>query len=426
MRGLHFARSSMPGWKKALAFVFGFCIEFNILIGGGGDGALALGNYGFRITDFLSIAAIVFLGFHMLVRRSLIILVLFGLVVAAIISFRLFDPFFWIEPHTEIMVGRYVSYGFAGLYVALLLSDTRAVNLFCSGLIAGLLATVPIFVLQNFNFSSTLVDLGLTSALNQIFLLGGNGISRYTALWGHPNEASHVAALASAASAYFVVVHRRFLPSVLVAVGLAITFYYTRTRAGLFAGGATLGISLLFSGQRRIGIVRPMVVASALAIGAIMLSQFDIFASRFLDDPMIVSNYTDRLNTTLAGAEMVLTYPFGVPIAEFQTLMAEQTGISTPHNGFIYFAAIFGLLPLAILIAAFLVNFRVRGNADVFFAFFTMQVCFSFLFEQLPASCSYTFAVCIILARAFLRTGIGRELTPHALVARELIDFRTV
>ncbi len=163
--------------------------------------------------------------------------------------------------------------------------------------------------------------------------------------------------------------------------------------------------------------MKPFVVVGALAFGAIMLSQFDIFASRFLDDPTLASNFTDRLNSTLAGAQMMLKYPFGVPIAGFQTLMAEETGISTPHDGFVYFSAIFGLLPFAIVIAAFSVNFRIRGNEDVFFAFFTMQICFSFLFEQLPANCSYTIALCIILARAFLRTGIARELTPHAVLA---------
>jgi hypothetical protein len=131
-----------------------------------------------------------------------------------------------------------------------------------------------------------------------------------------------------------------------------------------------------------------------------------------------VSNYADRLDSLLGGLELTLMYPFGVPISEFQTLMTAQTGISTPHNGFVYFAAIFGLLALTILVASLVVNFRIRENADVLFAFFTIQVCLSFLFEQLPGNPSYTFVLCIILARAFLRTGIiGRELTLHAKVA---------
>jgi hypothetical protein len=420
MRGLHRDQSTMPGWKKALAFVFGFCIELNIVIGGGGD----LGNYGIRITDLLSIAATVFLGVHIVVQRSRITLLLYVLVVAAIISFRLFDPLFWLEPHTEIIVGRYASYGIASLYVALLLSDIGAANLFCWGLITGLFATVPIFILQESGQSSILVDLGLRSALNPEFFLNELGNSRYVGLWGHPNEASHVASLASAAGAYFVVVHRRFLPLILVAAGLAITFYYTQSRGGLLAGGATLGVSLLFSRQRRIGISRTMVAAFAVAIVAIVLLQFSTFSSRFLDDPTIVSNYADRLDSVLGGLELILTYPFGVPIAEFQTLMNAQTGMSTPHNGFVYFAAIFGLLALAILIASLVVNFRIRGNADVLFAFLTIQVCFSFLFEELPGSCSYTFVLCIIFARAFLRTGIiGRELTLHAEIAPR---YRTV
>lgn len=414
MKGLLLTRPSIPGSQKFLLFLLGFSIEFNILIGGGGD--VSLGSYGYRITDFLAVAAACLLGFHVLVQRShVLVLGLFGLLVATIVSFRLFDPSFWGEPHTQIIVERYVAYGFAGLYVALLLDNTRAADFFCWGLIAGLLATAFTFIIQGTGLSSVLVALGVKSEVTQDFLLSDVGIFRYTGLWGHPNEAGHVAALASAAGAYFVVVHRRFIPGSLVAIGLGITFAYTQTRGGLLAGGATLGISLLFSRQRRLEIVRTLTGAFSIVVVVITLLQFSTFTSRFFDDPMITGNYDERIDTILAGVQVVLDYPFGVPIEEFGNIMTSQTGLPTPHNGFVYFAAVFGLLPLIILLAAFAISFRVRNDADVLCVFLSIQVCFSFLFEQLPPNCSYTFVLCIILARAFLRTGIsGRKVVPDA------------
>jgi len=411
---LPLTRSSISGSQKFLLFLLGFSIEFNILIGGGGD--VSLGTSGYRITDFLAIATACLLGFRVLIRRAnVLVLGLFGLLLAIIVSFRFFDPSFWGESHTQIIVGRYLVYGFAGLYVALLLDNTRAADLFCWGLITGLLATASIFIIQGAGLSSELAALGIKSTGIEDFVLSDVGTSRYTGLWGHPNEAGHVAALASAAGAYFVVVHRRFIPLTLVAIGLGVTFAYTQNRGGLLAGGATLGISLLFSRQRRLEIVRTLTSAFSIVVIVTALLQFSTFTSRFLDDPMIEGNYEERLDTIWAGIHVVLDYPFGVPIREFSDIMTSQTGLPTPHNGFVYFAAIFGLLPLIILLTAFANSLRVRNDADVLCAFLTIQVCLSFLFEQLHPNCSYTFVLCVILARASLRVAAsGRKAAPHA------------
>jgi hypothetical protein len=46
---------------QAVAFLVGFGIQFNVLIGGGGEGVTAIGGFGFRLTDFMSAGAIALL-----------------------------------------------------------------------------------------------------------------------------------------------------------------------------------------------------------------------------------------------------------------------------------------------------------------------------------------------------------------------------
>ena len=99
--------------------------------------------------------------------------------------------------------------------------------------------------------------------------------------------------------------------------------------------------------------------------------------------------------------------------------------MGSPHDGFIFFGGIFGLPPLALLLAAFVAGFRVRNETDIFFALFTAQVTLSFLFEVLPGSYSYAFALCLIGAKAFIRTPIGRELAAQTArpARRKFLSF---
>jgi hypothetical protein len=100
--------------------------------------------------------------------------------------------------------------------------------------------------------------------------------------------------------------------------------------------------------------------------------------------------------------------------------MESASGVGTPHNGFLAFAIILGMVPLLVLLIAFGSNFRIRTNGDAFFFFLTLQVCVSFLFEQLPATYDFAFVTCMIVGYGFLRTGIGSELkaAPPSSAAR--------
>jgi hypothetical protein len=279
-------------------------------------------------------------------------------------------------------------------------------------LIIGLLATIPIFVIQDSQYSSKLIEWGLTAPYAQDEFIGSGGdFIRYAGLSGHPNEAGHVAALSAAAAAYFAYARRKFLPAVIVSVGLLAVFYYARSRAGLFAGGTVVGLSLIVA-RGRVNFVRLTVMLGIVVLSVFLVLQIDFVAARFSDDVAESSNIADRLGSALAGLQVLLAHPFGLPIDVFSSeVFSLSGGLPTPHNGFIFFGGIFGLLPLLALLTVCVVSLRVRDDKDVFFALFTLQITLSLFFEQLPGTCSYEFAICLLMGHTYLRTRIGRELT---------------
>jgi hypothetical protein len=412
----------VPFWKQALAFVFGFCIQFNVLVGGGGGGAAATGGYGFRIMDFLSVLAIMLLGLHVMVGPRLLSLTIFCMMVGLLILIRILEPTIWSDPYTINLAAHYLAYLFAGLYLAVLLAEKQALDKFCWGLVLGLLATVPIFAIQDAGYSSSLVGLGLVPGYYQILSLTVGDTSRYAGLWGHPNEAGHVAAIAAAAGAYFISV-RRYAPVVLVTGGLITVFYYTQCRGGILAGGAVMVLAFLLGRGRQTNLARFPVAAAVVAITIALISQLEFVTWRFEEDPSTANNFAERLSTITSGVQVALSHPFGLPYREFSEIMTAATGgVASPHNGFLLFIGIFGLLPFLVLTVAFLVNLRIRTDIDRFFAFATLQVTFSFMFEQLPESYPFAFMICLILGRAYLKTPICSYLiTP---VAARVYDER--
>jgi hypothetical protein len=407
-----------PLLKQTLAFFFGFCIQFNMLLGGGGQGASAVGGFGYHLLDFVALGATCLLVIHSFTPRRILSLALYGLILGA-----LFLPTAQTSDiRTSILAYHYILYGLAALYVAVLLDDSAALERFCAGLIIGMLATIPIFILQDSVYSSMLVAWGLTPGYAQVF--GGivRDVPRYSGLGSHPNETAHVAALSAAAGAYFCVVRRRLLPLAFVAAGLLVVFYYTWCRGGLIAGGLILAIPFLF-GSGRTSIFRIAIIAVIIILGAALLSQVDFVAARFANDPNISNNTADRVDSVVAGLQVLLTHPFGMSVVDFNSLVAAGSGgVESPHNGFIFFGGIFGFLSLAVLLAAFTMNLRLSARADVFFAAWTLLICVSFLFEQLPGSYSYAFAICLAAAHVFLKTRLGKVLKAHAVRPTVIVE----
>jgi hypothetical protein len=404
------AQEHTPLWKLAFAFIVGFSLQFDMYIGGNGQGAAATGGYGYRLTDFLSVAAVGLLTVHALLPRRLIALAVFAGLIGAMAAIRIIDPTFWDDPRTGILGLHYIAYSFAGLYVAINLSSGAALGMFCWGLIVGLLATIPIYVLQDAGWSANLIQWGFASGFARTFDQLSRDMPRLSGITGHPNEAGHVAALATAAGTYFALLRRGFWPLILVAGGVLATFYYTWSRGGLIASALILAVPFVYV-RGRAALLRIGVTAGILIAAVALLSQLDFVSSRFGDDPNATDNMAQRLESILAGFQVLMMNPFGMSINEFISLVAAGSGgVASPHNGFLFFGGVFGLLPLFVLISAFAMNLRVRTDQDIFFALLTLQICVSFLFEQLPGSLPYVFVMCVLVARAYLRTQIGGEL----------------
>ena len=396
-------------WKQRFAFLVGACLQCNLLIGGNGEGLAATGGYGFRVSDFLLLAAIGFLLIYALPPRRVLILSVFSAIVGMMAVLRIEEPTFWYDPRTATLAMHYLAYSFSGLYIAIICSEEFVVRGFCWGLTAGLAATVPIFVLQDLGYSTSLVALGLVPGWNYDVNLG-SGVARYSGLWGHPNEAGHIAALAGAAGAYFAF-NRRLIPATVVAVSLVAVFYYTQSRGGLIAGASPLVVSLLFQRGRRVNFLKIAVVAIAGLIAVELLLQIQFIAYRFEDDPLAASNLSERFRSTWAGVQIAMANPLGLPLDLYISEERGAAGIQSAHNGFIVFAIVLGVVPFLALVAAFAANCRVRNSTDAFFFFLTLQVSVSCLFEQLPINYDYVFIICLLFGRAFLRTRIGNILT---------------
>ena len=393
-----------------LGFVFGFFSQFNVLVGGNGEGAAATGGYGYRVGDLLCVIAIVLLGIRSLEPRRLVPLAIFSIVVAALSFLRYVESTFLDDPRTVILALHYLGYSFAGLYLAVVLEQGDVRDGFCWGLVLGLVSTVAIFVLQDTGYASVLVNLGLIPGYYEVLHLDIGETLRYSGLWGHPNEAGHVAALAAPGAAYLFFVQRRVVPLALAGAALLAVFYYTQNRGGLLVGGAVLALPLFFGRQGRIQVLRLVVVGAVVWIAVAVVSQIDFISARF-GDPAAQGNIAERLTSIFFGLEVIAGHPFGMSMSEFFSIMAAGTGgVTTPHNGFIFFAAIFGWLPLAVLIAAIVRNLSIRSDADVLFCLIALGFVMSCMFEQVPGSYPFVIVMCMILGRAFVTTHIGSDL----------------
>ena len=415
------AQSRGSLWKQGFVFLVGLCIQFNILVGGGGEGASATGGYGYRIIDFVALGAACLVAIHALAPHRILPIAVYGLIIGVVFV----APALSTDPRTVILTYHYILYSFATLYVVVAIDDVPTLEFFCWGLIAGLLATIPIFVIQDSVYASKLIEWGLTPGYSSVLTGIGWESSRYSGLSGHPNEAGHVAALSAAAGAYFAVVRRRFIPAALVFVGLMIIFYYTWSRGGLLAAGVILAVPFLIT-RGRVTILRVAIMGAILLLLVAVVSQLDFVAFRFAYDPNANNNISDRLDSILAGLQVMLTNPLGLREDQFLSAVASESGgVGSPHDGFIFFGGIFGLPPLALLLAAFATSFLVRDEIDIFFVMFAAQISLSFLFEVLPGSYSYAFALCLVGARAFIRTPIGQELATQTVrpARRKFLSF---
>jgi O-antigen ligase len=151
-----------------------------------------------------------------------------------------------------------------------------------------------------------------------------------------------------------------------------------------------------------------LVVCAVLA--ALVATELPDVGTRLSDQADAEANLTERIDSILAAGEIVLSHPFGQSIEEFQHDLQRATlVVVSPHNGFLFLATILGVPALIIFLFAFVAHLS-DLKSNIFMALLTLQVCASFLFEQISGNRSYVFVLGIILASAYMRTPLGAPL----------------
>ena len=390
--------------ERFIGFLAGFLIEMNILVGGSG-GAAETGGYGYRITDFFSVVCVLLLTTRVYNANRIVSMTLYSVAVAVMFVPQMLSS----EVRTSIFALHYLLYCFSGLYVCLLISENPFP--FCTGLIAGLACTLPIFLLQDSKIPlAQLSNWGLAPAyrpdLNEI----AREMPRYAGLWSHPNEVGHVAALGGPAGAYWYLARRKALPLIIVVICLLATFLFCWSRGGLVSGFSVIAIALLWPKDGRIGSTQVVGVV-IVGLAALLVTQLDFISARFTSDQNFEGNISERLETILQGFRLVLTNPIGLSVDDYMSALDALTGgVKSPHNGFLFFGAVFGVLPVVALIYAMIVNLRPREPSDLFFMLLTIQVLVTFQFEQVSASYGYILVICLLMAKAFIRSEVGAVL----------------
>lgn len=310
---------------------------------------------------------------------------------------------------TATLAAHYILYSLAAVMINYVIQEPRALRLFCYGLVAGLIGSVGLMglVASGLFPTQTLAEMGLTAGYAAEF--GGyvRDTPRSSGLWGHPNEAGHVAVLASSAAAFLYITDRRVIPFIAAVAALLAVFYFTLCRAGFGASALILMIGLLVPAYRR-GFGSGL-IAVALIGAFIFVANLDVLGTRLADDANASDNALERVTSSAVGIWLALENPFGQSIADFSHAMSERTSVATPHNGFIFAAAIFGIPVFLILFSVISANLFVKRRSEEwsFFALLVLQIVVSFFFEQLTGSISYVMMIGLLIGRVFLHSRFG-------------------
>lgn len=306
---------------------------------------------------------------------------------------------------------------------------------FCAGMVVGCYAAIGLMILDVMA-SLPLAQFGLAFAYDaeQALLeaLKGNPgalmrLEKAGGLWSQGNEAGPTYALAAACAGYLAIHRRRFVGYLLFLAVFLLSFGFTLNRSGLFAVCAvTVLVAWRFGFlrlARRLVPVMPVLlvaVAGAYAAGALdpLLAPFE---KRLAFDDSGEENLGERIVTTAAGIEVMVTYPFGLGGGAKERVMIQATGLKTPHNGFIATALTSGLA-YALALAAAAAYALARTGRNPFFGLLAAALTTTYFFEELNFNPVFMFAAGLLVAHAAVdlrrRIHLGRRHRAERAPAR--------
>lgn len=373
---------------RAFAFITGFFLQCNIITS-------SLGLPFLHITDALVVAGspvLLMMCMSHLTKSSGWLLILFLCICLALTLLGFFQrgPG---DAYTTILTFFYTVFMISFVYVLFRCDQLES---FLWGLVIGASAAILLLhadaemgrTLQRYGlsypFNSELAKIKAQVLDNPSIL---QRLQKAGGIWDRGNEAGPTFGLASAAAAHLSLFYKRpriFLVFLIIYLS---SFPLTLNRSGLFAVLSVFALLILRS--RRV--IALLVAAFGIATLIIILNVSGVLTSlgflealntRFIEDSGAGQNISERVLSTLAGANLAFQYPLGIGFSARANELLQAVGLRTPHNGFLATAYMSGL-PFAVLAFASVIYVILHGCRINFVYFSAFCLLISYSFEEL-------------------------------------------
>lgn len=223
------------------------------------------------------------------------------------------------------------------------------------------------------------------------------GEIRSAGLWGHANENMQVIVIAAAAA--FPLLWKASTKAIIFLGLVGMGYLATETRAGLLVGLVFTCIFLIGNGRGHLrGLTLfALSIVTALVVMAPGLFFGDRWTASF-GGLTVFGQMQERVGSTLQGALLSLSHPFGLLNEERARLLQEATSVRSTHNGYIHLSLVYGpiaaILALSAVVRAALQSIRtrmVRSYQYVIFVTLTMM-----FFEDASLSIPIVLVVSVI------------------------------
>ncbi len=310
----------------------------------------------------------------------------------ALVSLAALFPLGWLffgmvdgHPTTTVIAARLLLAVPWALALARVVDREESLVALAQGLLVGGLVNVAVIVLQWRGMEGLLQMVGLSSAHANYHQYVAYTV-RIPGLHGHHNASSAVASLLIPAGFYLYFKGCLKLGYLLASLAaMLVALHLTSTRSPLIVAVLTVVLASFLA--RRLG--------RAVIIGFFLLSVLVPLVAvygppggwaRWKNTEALVSNASERSDSTLGAAALSLAHPLGLGVKEGQRLLSERTGIGATHNAFLQASLVFGL-GFGLLVLGGVVAVIVRGIHGVDHPFFlpgllAFHVAGLFLFEE--------------------------------------------
>lgn len=245
----------------------------------------------------------------------------------------------------------------------LLLDSDKFREYFAWGLVIGGLANVGVMILQMLGFESLLQALGLSSSgANYSFAVAHQ--IRIPGLHGQHNASSSVLSLLVPAGFYLYFCGRMRLPMFLVSLlGLLVALNLTSTRSPLLVSLLTVGFALATARRFKLSVILATVALTFLVPLLTIYGPPGGWA-RWKNTEALVSNATERQDSTLGALQLSLENPLGLGAAQGSIKLVDRTGLRATHNAFLQASLVWGL-PFGLVILGGLLSTVMAGIKGV-------------------------------------------------------------